>query len=201
MLNAHARIISVSLRYRRLLFAPKYKPFYDWASEKIFYIFISILSYITAWELSQSVGSVHNGQIFTSPGSTVVVHTAHTFPSPPPYSPPSSGQSGWNNAVLSHGGPQPQTPQTQAVANGAAASRDQPRTQGVSTTQAQGEYLEIDHYDRPQSSTYTSLSPYVEPDVPFTDPYHSYLQPISHGLSGNGQDQPPPYEENTSLKY
>ena len=37
MRNAHARIISVSLWYRRLLFAPKYKTFYDWASEKMFY--------------------------------------------------------------------------------------------------------------------------------------------------------------------
>jgi len=42
--NAHARIISVCLRYRRLLFAPKYKTFFHWATEKIFYIFISLLS-------------------------------------------------------------------------------------------------------------------------------------------------------------
>jgi len=98
--------------------------------------------------------------------------------------------------------PHPQTTQGQAVANDAAGASEQPRPQDAPTTEEQGEYMEIDHYDRPQSSTYTDLSPYVEPDAPYTDPYHSYLQPISsRGLSGNGHDQPPPYEENTSLKY
>jgi len=95
----------------------------------------------------------------------------------------------------------PQTTQGQSVANDAAGASEQSQTQAAPTSEDEGEYMEIDHYDRPQSSTYTSLSPYVEPDVPYTDPYHSYLQPISRGLSGNGQDQPPPYEENTSLKY
>jgi len=44
MRNAHAHIIFVSLRYRRLLFAPKYKTFFGCATGKIFNVFTSFLS-------------------------------------------------------------------------------------------------------------------------------------------------------------
>jgi len=42
--NARALIISVSLRYRRLLFAQIYKSFFHWATGKYFYISILFLS-------------------------------------------------------------------------------------------------------------------------------------------------------------
>jgi len=58
MRNAHASIISVSLRYRRLLFATKYKTIYDWATEKnILYIYL-IFILTTTYNLNESRKSI-----------------------------------------------------------------------------------------------------------------------------------------------
>jgi len=40
MRNAHARIISVSVRYRQMLFAPNYKEYFHWATGKKYFIYL-----------------------------------------------------------------------------------------------------------------------------------------------------------------
>jgi len=55
MRNEHARIISVRLRYRRLLFAPKYITFFHSATGKNYY-FMFILT--TTYNLNKSRPSI-----------------------------------------------------------------------------------------------------------------------------------------------
>jgi len=58
MRNAHALIISVSLRYRRLLFAQIYKSFFHWATGKIFLYIYFIFIFTTTYNLNESMPSI-----------------------------------------------------------------------------------------------------------------------------------------------